>query len=223
MTSFSFNKMPVPLQKGKRVMDVGLSVFGLIVMAPLMAVAAIAVKLQDGGPVLFRQQRLTEHGKVFMILKFRSMRVDAEADGMARLACEGDARITRVGQFLRRTHIDELPQLINILRGDMSLVGPRPERPELAAQYEKALPEYALRLQVKAGLTGYAQVYGAYDTPPDEKLRMDLWYIGHWSAVLDWKLIIMTAGMILRIFRQMAAAHIKAKDETCTGMGEQVQ
>lgn len=223
MTSFSFNKMPVPLQKGKRVMDVGLSVFGLIVMAPLMAVAAAAVKLYDGGPVLFRQQRLTENGRVFTILKFRSMRVDAEADGVARLACEGDTRITPVGQFLRRTHMDELPQLINILRGDMSLVGPRPERPELAAQYEKALPEYALRLQVKAGLTGYAQVYGTYDTPPEEKLRMDLWYIGHWSAVLDWKLIIMTAGMILRIFRQMAAAHMKAKDETCTGMGEQVQ
>ena len=207
----------------KRLFDIILSGLAIVVLALPMLIVAVIIKIDSPGPVLFKQERIGLHKKTFKILKFRSMRVDAEADGVARLACEGDTRITPVGQFLRRTHMDELPQLINILRGDMSLVGPRPERPELAAQYEEVLPEYALRLQVKAGLTGYAQVYGTYDTPPEEKLRMDLWYIAHWSAVLDWKLIIMTAGMILRIFRQMAAAHIKAKDETCTGMGEQVQ
>ena len=219
MTAFPFDVGPVPHSKGKRVMDVGLAVLSLIAAAPLMAAVAIAVKLQDGGPVLFRQQRLTENGRVFTILKFRSMRVDAEADGVARLACEGDARITPVGQFLRRTHIDELPQLINILRGDMSLVGPRPERPELAAQYEKALPEYALRLQVKAGLTGYAQVYGTYDTPPEEKLRMDLWYITHQSAVLDWKLIAMTAAEELRMLLSVCT---KTECESRINAGKQV-
>ena len=219
MRAFSFDKIPVLQPKGKRVMDVGLSILGLIVMAPLMAVVAAAIKLQDGGPVLYRQRRLTEHGRVFMILKFRSMRVDAEADGVARLACEGDERITPLGRFLRRTHMDELPQLINILRGDMSLVGPRPERPELAAQYEKTLPEYALRLQVKAGLTGYAQVYGAYDTPPDEKLRMDLWYIAHQSFVLDWKLIAMTAAELLRMLLPVC---LKTECESRIDAGKQV-
>ena len=204
----------------KRTFDIVVSALALVIFSPVFAITAIAIKLEDGGHIFYRQQRATYAGRVFNVIKFRSMREEGSVNVSV---IKDDDRITRVGRIIRKYRIDELPQLINILRGDMSLVGPRPERPELAAQYEEVLPEYALRLQVKAGLTGYAQVYGTYDTPPEEKLRMDLWYIAHWSAVLDWKLIIMTAGMILRIFRQMAAAHIKAKDETCTGMGEQVQ
>lgn len=162
-----------------------------LLLSPLMLLSAIAIKLDDGGPVLFKQKRLTYHGKEFYVYKFRSMVVNAEKAG-PQLAKENDSRITRVGRILRKCRLDELPQLINILRGDMSVVGPRPERPELAEEYEKTMPEFEFRLQVKAGLTGYAQVTGLYDTLPYDKLKMDLMYIENYSIFLDLRIILMT-------------------------------
>ena len=131
-----------------------------------------------------------------MIYKFRSMVVNAEGDGKARLAAENDKRITPVGQFIRKTRLDELPQLINVLKGEMSIVGPRPERPEIIAEYEKKIPEFSCRLKVKGGLTGYAQIYGKYNTTPYDKLKMDMMYIQNYSFLLDIKLILMTAKVI---------------------------
>ena len=162
-----------------------------MLLSPLMLLSAIAIKLNDGGPVLLKQKRLTYHGKEFYVYKFRSMVVNAEKAG-PQLAKENDSRITRVGRILRKCRLDELPQLINILRGDMSVVGPRPERPELAEEYEKTMPEFEFRLQVKAGLTGYAQVTGLYDTLPYDKLKMDLMYIENYSIFLDLRIILMT-------------------------------
>lgn len=180
----------------KRAMDIIVSLIGLVVVSPLMLVVAAAIKLHDGGPVFYRQKRLTLGGKVFSILKFRSMRTDAEKDGIARLASENDSRITPIGHLIRSTRIDELPQLINILFGDMSLVGPRPERPEIAAEYEEYLPEFALRLQVRAGLTGMAQVYGRYNTDPNNKLKMDLIYINRLSFLTDFRLMFATVKIL---------------------------
>jgi lipopolysaccharide/colanic/teichoic acid biosynthesis glycosyltransferase len=163
-----------------------------------MLLTAIAIKCEDKGPVFYLQERLTRGGKTFHIMKFRSMRVDAEKDGVARLASDGDERITKVGKFIRATRIDELPQLINILKGDMSLVGPRPERPEIAKLYEKQLPEFSMRLKVKAGLTGYAQIYGKYNTTPYDKLQMDLLYINDMSLITDFKLILQTVQILFQ-------------------------
>lgn len=191
----------------KRLMDIVVSLTGLIVVSPIMAITALAIKLYDGGPAFYRQQRLTRNGRMFSILKFRSMNVNAEKDGMARLASENDNRITPIGKIIRATRIDELPQLINILVGDMSLVGPRPERPEIAAEYEKILPEYALRLQVKAGLTGTAQVYGRYNTEPYSKLQMDLMYMNKMSLLTDIQLIFSTIKIV---FMKESTAGIQA-------------
>ena len=181
----------------KRLFDIVFSLLVLVILSPVMVITAIAVKACDGGPVFYRQARLTKNGKVFDVLKFRSMRVDAEKDGVARLSTgEQDDRITPVGRIIRRLRIDELPQLFNILGGSMSVVGPRPERPEIAALYEQELPEFRLRLQVKAGLTGYAQVYGKYNTAPYEKLQMDLMYIANPSFVEDLKIILATIKIL---------------------------
>ena len=170
----------------KRTFDIVSSGLALILLSPLMIVIALIIKCSDKGPALYKQTRLTKDGKTFEILKFRSMRVDAEKDGVARLSSgENDDRITPIGRFIRRFRIDELPQLINIFKGDMSVVGPRPERPEIAEQYYKSIPEFMLRLQVKAGLTGYAQVYGKYNTDPYEKLEFDLLYINQMNIVTD--------------------------------------
>ncbi len=176
---------------GKRIFDLVFSVLFLVILSPIMLLCAIAIKIEDGGPVLFKQVRLTVGGKRFRVLKFRSMVVDAEKYG-PQLAREDDVRITRVGRFMRKCRIDELPQLFNILRGEMSVVGPRPERPELAQEYEKDMPEFEFRLQVKAGLTGYAQVTGLYDTQPYDKLKMDLMYIENYSMFLDLRILLMT-------------------------------
>ena len=176
---------------GKRIFDLVFAVVFLVILSPVMLASAIAIKLDDGGPVLFKQKRLTYHGKEFYVYKFRSMVVDAEKSG-PQLAKENDSRITKVGRILRKCRLDELPQLINILRGDMSVVGPRPERPELAEEYEKTMPEFEFRLQVKAGLTGYAQVTGLYDTLPYDKLKMDLMYIENYSIFMDLRIILMT-------------------------------
>lgn len=181
----------------KRLFDIVFSVIGLAVLSPVMLVVAAAIKRYDGGPVLYRQCRLTKDGKRFDVLKFRSMRVDAEKDGVARLSTgETDPRITPVGRLIRRCRLDELPQLLNILKGDMSFVGPRPERPEIAAEYEKELPEFHLRLQAKCGLTGYAQVFGKYNTTPYDKLQMDLMYIAHPGLAQDLKILFATVKIL---------------------------
>lgn len=176
----------------KRMADIVLSLIAIIISSPVTIATAIAIKAYDGGPAIYKQTRLTTNGKKFEVMKFRSMIQDAEKDGVARLASEGDSRITPVGKIIRKLRLDELPQLFNILKGDMSFVGPRPERPEIAAQYEKDMPEFALRLQVKAGLTGYAQVYGKYNTPPYDKVQMDLMYIANQSLFEDLRLMLMT-------------------------------
>ena len=157
-----------------------------------MLVTAIAIKAYDGGPVLYSQKRLTTGGRVFKVYKFRSMIVDAEKKSGATLAKKNDSRITPIGKFIRKVRIDELPQLINILKGDMSFVGPRPERPEIAQKYEKTMSEFKYRLKVKAGLTGYAQVMGKYNTTPYDKLKLDLMYIEHQSLMLDLRIFFMT-------------------------------
>lgn len=180
----------------KRAMDITLSLAAIIIFSPIMAVAALAIYRYDHGPVLYKQVRLTKDGKYFKILKFRSMKIDAEKDGVARLASEHDNRITPVGKVIRATRMDELPQLFNILKGDMSIVGPRPERPEIAQMYREELPAFDLRLQVKAGLTGYAQVYGRYNTEPQDKLKMDLMYINHAGIVEDVKLMFATVRIL---------------------------
>ena len=179
-------------QLGKRAADIVFSLFAIIVLSPLMLVVAAAIKAEDGGPVFYKQTRLTLNGKQFKIIKFRSMKTDAEKDGVARLAEDNDDRITKVGRFIRKLRLDELPQLFNILSGSMSIVGPRPERPEIAKEYEESIPEFSLRLQAKAGLTGYAQVYGKYNTPPYDKVQMDLMYIANQSFSEDFRLILMT-------------------------------
>lgn len=175
----------------KRFLDIVCSAIALVVASPFMIATAIAIKAYDGGPVFYAQKRLTLNGKVFRVLKFRSMIVDAEKNG-ARLAGKDDDRITPVGKIIRKLRMDELPQLINIFKGDMSFVGPRPERPELAKKYEKTMPEFKYRLKVKAGLTGYAQVMGKYNTTPYDKLKMDLMYIEHQSLWEDIKILIAT-------------------------------
>ena len=180
----------------KRLFDIVVSACALTVLSPLMLGVAIAIR-RDGGPAFYRQKRLTRDGKVFEVLKFRSMRVDAEKDGVARLSTgDADPRITPIGHFIRKVRIDELPQLINILLGDMTIVGPRPERPEIAAQYEQELPEFRLRLQAKAGLTGYAQVYGKYNTTPYDNLQMDLMYIANPSFLEDLHIIFATIKIL---------------------------
>ena len=181
----------------KRLGDIVLSLIGLIVTSPIMLVTALCIKLEDRGPVFYRQCRLTKDGKKFNIIKFRSMRTDAEKDGVARLSSgDKDDRITRVGRFIRKVRVDELPQLINILTGDLSIVGPRAERPEIAKEYYKTLPEFALRLQAKAGLTGYAQVYGKYNTSPYDKLLMDLSYVANASVFEDLRIIFATVKIL---------------------------
>lgn len=180
----------------KRLMDLLISCAGLLLASPLMIITALAIKLCDGGPVLFKQDRLTIGGKVFSVYKFRSMYQDAEKDGVARLASQHDGRITPVGKIIRKVRLDELPQLLNVLKGDMSIVGPRPERPEIAQAYEQEMPEFNFRLKVKAGLTGYAQVYGKYNTTPYDKLMMDLVYINSYSLILDLKLMLMTIKIL---------------------------
>ena len=180
----------------KRAMDILISAIVLLILSPLMLLIAAAIKLEDGGPIFFRQKRLTRHGREFDILKFRSMVVDAEKYAGAVLATDNDPRITRVGRIIRPFRLDELPQLINILKGDMSIVGPRPERKVIADEYCKDIPEFAYRLKVRGGLTGYAQIYGKYNTSAYDKLRLDLMYIENYSLLLDIKLMILTIRIL---------------------------
>ena len=182
----------------KRVFDIFFSLFCLVLSSPIFAVTALAIKINDGGPVFFRQERCTINCKRFMIIKFRSMIVDAEKDGKSHPAGEDDDRITKVGKIIRATRIDELPQLINILKGEMSVIGPRPERVEHVEYYTANIPEFALRSKVKGGLTGYAQVYGKYNTTALDKLKMDLVYITNYSLLLDFQIIIETLKILFQ-------------------------
>ncbi len=181
----------------KRFLDILISLLLIIITSPLMLIAAIVTKLYDGGPILYKQVRCTKDRREFKIMKFRSMSVDAEKDGVARLASKNDSRITPFGKFIRACRIDELPQLFNILIGDMSFIGPRPERPEIIDQYMEEMPEFAFRTKVKAGLTGYAQVYGKYNTTPYDKLKLDLTYIENYSLWLDLKIALLTPKILI--------------------------
>ena len=183
----------------KRTIDIIGAVILLLVTSPLMLLTALAVKLYDRGPVLYKQIRCTIDQKQFYIMKFRSMRIDAEKDGVARLAQKNDNRITPVGRFIRKCRLDELPQLFNILKGDMSFIGPRPERPEIIAQYVEIIPEFVFRMKVKAGLAGFAQVYGKYNTSPYDKLKLDLTYIENYSVWLDLKLMFLTLKVLFML------------------------
>lgn len=179
----------------KRIEDILFSLLGIIVTAPIMSVVAIVIKLYDGGPIFFKQPRYTRDNVVFMVLKFRSMSVH-EVD--SKITKKDDARVTPVGKIIRATHLDELPQLFNILKGEMSLVGPRPEWKTVVDQYVEVVPEFALRTKVKAGLTGYAQVYGKYSTTPYDKVRLDIKYIENYSLWLDLKLILLTVKVLFK-------------------------
>ena len=175
----------------KRCMDLLISFACLLLTWPLMLLIALILKCFEQGPVFYKQTRLTLNGKEFQILKFRSMYPDAEKDAV-RLMSKMDDRITPIGKVLRRTHLDELPQLFNIIKGEMSFVGPRPERPEIASVYMTQIPEFSYRLKMKAGLTGYAQVYGKYNSTPYDKLKLDLMYIQNYSVLLDIRLLLLT-------------------------------
>lgn len=179
----------------KRLSDIVISMTAILLLSPIMIITALSIKLYDRGPVFYKQTRLTKAGRRFEIIKFRSMKIDAEKNG-AQLSTVHDDRITPVGKIIRKLRIDELPQLFNILKNDMAVVGPRPERPEIAAQYEQDIPEFHLRLQVKAGLTGYAQVYGKYNTTPLDKLKLDLIYIAQRSVLFDLRILFYTIKII---------------------------
>lgn len=180
----------------KRLSDIIISVVGIIISSPIMLVISLAIKIYDGGPILFKQKRVTLNEKVFEIYKFRSMIIDAEKDDRVIPATENDPRITPVGKIIRKLRFDELPQLFNILKGDMSFVGPRPERVEHHQAYTKQIPEFPFRTKVKAGLTGYAQVMGKYNTTAYDKLLLDLIYIQKFSFFLDFRLILLTVKII---------------------------
>ena len=181
----------------KRAFDIVFSLVFLVVFSPFMLLIALAIRLCDGGPVFFTQDRLTQDGKVFKLYKFRSMYVNQQPTEYC-MTRENDSRITPVGKIIRNIHFDELPQIINILKGDMSFVGPRPECPDLAAEYQQIVPEFDFRLKMKAGLTGFAQVYGKYNTTPLDKLKLDLVYIENYSFLLDLKLILLTFKILFQ-------------------------
>ncbi len=180
----------------QRILDIILSLIGLIIGMPLMLIFGIFIKIEDKGPMTYKQERVGKNGRVFYIYKLRSMRTDAEKFG-AKWADKDDPRITKVGKFIRKTRIDELPQLFNILKGDMSIIGPRPERPSFTAQFNEEIPGFINRLAIKPGLTGWAQVNGGYEITPEEKLKEDMHYIRNRSVSLDIKILFMTVKVVL--------------------------
>ena len=189
------DEAPIDIRRiTKRVIDVVFSILFLLFTSPLLMMIAIAVRRSSPGPILYRQKRVSLNGYEFEMLKFRSMPVDAEKDSGAVWAKEGESRATKVGTFLRRTSLDELPQFINVLKGDMSVVGPRPERPVFIDQFKDRIPRYMQRHKVKAGITGWAQVNGwRGNTSLEKRIQHDLYYIQNWSLVLDLKIIFLTA------------------------------
>ncbi|WP_159459740.1 sugar transferase [Scatolibacter rhodanostii] len=188
-------EMTIEQRAVKRLMDISISLVGLIVASPIMLISAIIIKAEDGGKIFYRQKRLTKFGKVFEVLKFRTMK---EENSVHKSAAQDDDRITKVGNVLRRFRLDELPQLINILWGDMTLVGPRPEMLENVAEYTSDLPEFSYRLRAKAGLTGLAQISGKYNTSPKDKLVLDLMYIENFSIWSDIKIILQTVTVFFK-------------------------
>ena len=180
----------------KRTIDLVCAILLLIIASPIMLISAFIIKVSDRGPVFYKQTRVTIGGKQFKIIKFRSMKVDAEKDGKARLASKDDDRITPFGKFIRKVRIDELPQLFNIIAGDMTFIGPRPERPEIIEEYIQEMPEFEFRTKVKAGLAGYAQVYGKYNTTPYDKLKLDLFYIENYTTWMDLRLMLLTLKVL---------------------------
>ena len=204
----------------KRLMDIVLCLIALVPAAPIMLIVALAIKIEDKGPVFYKQKRVTIGGKTFDILKFRSMIVDAEKPGISIPATGDDPRITKVGKVIRAMRIDELPQILNILKGDMSIVGPRPERVEHVDEYTKSIPEFEFRLKVKGGLTGYAQIYGKYNTSAYDKLRMDLLYIERYSLLLDIKLILTTIRIM---FHKESTEGFEKREENKEKLREYVE
>lgn len=199
----------------KRLMDILLSLIALIVTSPFLLLTAILIKAHDGGPVFYKQARVTKDGKVFNIIKFRSMIPDAEADGKSRPAVSDDERITPIGKVIRAIRFDEMPQILNILKGDMSIVGPRPERVEHVEKYTKDMPEFKYRLKVKAGLTGYAQVYGKYNTTAYDKLKLDLFYIENYTIRTDLRIIFMTVKVLF--MKESTEGFDKAEENAANG------
>lgn len=195
----------------KRFLDIVTSLVGLIVLSPLLLITALAIKIEDRGPIFYKQARVTKNMKVFDIIKFRSMIVNAEADGKPQMATKNDDRITKVGRVIRALRIDELPQLINILKGDMSLVGPRPERVKYVEEYTSEIPEFRFRHNVRGGLTGYAQVFGKYNTSPLDKLKLDLIYITNRTLLLDLQIILGTLKILVN--RESTEGISKEKSE----------
>ncbi len=197
LLKYDYNYESVSGYLGKRFLDILLALIFLIILSPIFLIVAVCIKLEDRGPVFYKQKRCTKDEKIFEILKFRSMVVDAEKDGVT--PCRGnDSRVTKVGKVIRAARMDELPQLINILKGDMSFVGPRPERIEHVMQYKKEIPEFTYRHRVKGGLTGYAQIFGKYNTSAYDKLRLDLMYIENQSLFLDLKILMLTFKIIFK-------------------------
>ena len=179
-----------------RVLDIMIGIVGLVISIPILIIFGIMIKKEDGGPIFYKQDRLGKDGKVIFIYKLRSMRVDAEKNG-AVWAEKNDPRITKVGRFIRKTRIDEIPQFLNILKGEMSIIGPRPERPTLTMEFNEKIPGFINRLVVKPGLTGYAQVNGGYDISPEDKIKDDLYYIRNRSLFLDLGILLKTVKVVL--------------------------
>jgi len=197
---FSLKKTPPDLATlmTKRLIDIVISLIGIIISSPIMIVVWLCVWLYDRHPAIYKQIRVTKGGRKFKLYKFRSMVADAEDDGVPRLTAKDDNRITPIGRVIRPTRIDELPQLFNVLFGAMSIVGPRPERPEIAQMYEEIYPIFVFRTKVKAGITGLAQIFGRYNTPPEEKLFLDIMYIESFSIMRDIKLMLQTVSVLLK-------------------------
>ncbi|MDB3636281.1 UDP-phosphate N-acetylgalactosaminyl-1-phosphate transferase [Clostridioides difficile] len=193
---YSIVKGTVLFDLYQRIMDLVLSIIGLVIGLPLIAIFGILIKIEDKGPITYKQERLGKCGRRFYIYKLRSMRTDAEKFG-AQWAEKDDPRITKVGKFTRKTRIDEIPQLFNILKGDMGLIGPRPERPNFTVQFNEEIPGFINRLAIKPGLTGWAQVNGGYEITPEEKLKEDIYYIKNRSILLDFKILFKTVKVVL--------------------------
>lgn len=180
----------------KRVVDILLSLVGLVIGIPFILIFGVLIYLESPGNVIFKQQRVGKYGKIFTLYKLRSMKLDAEKHGQ-KWADKNDNRVLKIGKFIRRTRIDEIPQLLNIIKGDMTLIGPRPEIPKFTYEFEQEIPGFTKRLAVTPGLTGLAQVEGGYDATPSEKLKKDLEYIKNQSLILDLKIILCTIKVII--------------------------
>ncbi|MGI6145637.1 MAG: sugar transferase [Clostridia bacterium] len=197
----------------KRVLDLAISFVGLFILLPFLFIISIMIKVYDGGPVFYKQKRVTKDNKIFDLYKFRTMVVDAEKNVGPVLAIEKDARITPIGRFLRTFRIDEIPQLFNVLKGDMSIVGPRPERPFFVQKYNQEVEDFKYRVFVKAGITGLAQVLGKYSTDPENKVKYDLLYIRNYSLLLDLKIIFNTVKTIFNKDSAKGVSQNKELDE----------